>query len=898
MPTINQVVNFRYGLKANLPATKNLNTLYFCTDTLQLFVGDDEYTKVTEKLSAVPKSGAAGTGTPGEHGKLYYYSSNLYLCEVTGGTTPTYTWTTVANINTKNGTVTSVTLKAGTGLSIDSSGAITSTGTRTISHAVPTGATSGATSPSTAQTPTFGSTFNVPVITTDEFGHVTGKGNTTVKIPSQTNLSKGTDTSGTATSLSFGGTFTAMTDTTVSGHTITDQNTTFTMPDISAASSGSGNVITSITASGGVVTATKGSTAVLTSGNQTIAGVKTFSSFPVTPSSAPTTNYQTANKKYVDDKIAAGFAANDAMVFKGTIGTDGTVTALPTTGYSAGWTYRVITAGTYAGVTCEVGDMIVCVKDYATATANSDWSVIQTNIDGAVTHSSNLTSGQVVVADSTGSIKTTGYTIGKSVPSSAVFTDSKVTQKNTTENNSYRLLLSNTPDSAQETNSVLKSDKFRANPATGEFSPIGYGRNDITGQTLDIDTLTLSSGSPKIVKYINKTVGGTANITNIPISNNPFLLDVEIVRYASSSDYITKQTFISTGDKESEYVRWCISGTWGSWKERVFTDTTYSNATTIKAGLMSASDKAKLDNTNITYGICSTGAGTAEKVVTIPDTANNKWALDVGSIIVVKFTATNTAQNPTLNVNDTGAKGILYSTSVITTSNLTYAGYAGRYITYMYDGTQYVFIGQSVDSNTTYTPATLGGGYGTCTTAAATTAKTATLSSYTLVTGGLVTVKFTNDVPASATLNINSKGAKPIYYKGSAITSGIIKAGDTATFIYNTQYHLISLDRDFADYSGIAVGSADKLTTARTIALTGGITGSGSFDGSANLSIATTLANLASNKVTSLTGYAEATTYTEVSTSDSLNTALGKLQKGVTEAKSAASDAVITWGTF
>jgi len=40
---------------------------------------------------------------------------------------------------------------------------------------------------------------------------------------------------------------------------------------------------------------------VQTSGNQTVAGVKTFSSFPVTPSSAPTTDYQVANKKYVDD---------------------------------------------------------------------------------------------------------------------------------------------------------------------------------------------------------------------------------------------------------------------------------------------------------------------------------------------------------------------------------------------------------------------------------------------------------------------------------------------------------------------------------------------------------------------------------------------------------------------
>lgn len=36
-------------------------------------------------------------------------------------------------------------------------------------------------------------------------------------------------------------------------------------------------------------------------GDQTVAGIKTFSSFPLTPSSAPTTDYQASNKKYVDD---------------------------------------------------------------------------------------------------------------------------------------------------------------------------------------------------------------------------------------------------------------------------------------------------------------------------------------------------------------------------------------------------------------------------------------------------------------------------------------------------------------------------------------------------------------------------------------------------------------------
>lgn len=48
-------------------------------------------------------------------------------------------------------------------------------------------------------------------------------------------------------------------------------------------------------------------TAVKLTGNQTIADVKTFSSFPVTPSAAPTSNYQTANKKYVDDNLDVKF---------------------------------------------------------------------------------------------------------------------------------------------------------------------------------------------------------------------------------------------------------------------------------------------------------------------------------------------------------------------------------------------------------------------------------------------------------------------------------------------------------------------------------------------------------------------------------------------------------------
>lgn len=93
------------------------------------------------------------------------------------------------------------------------------------------------------------------------------------------------------------------------------------------------------------------------------------------------------------------------------------------------------------------------------------------------------------------------------------------------------------------------------------------------------------------------------------------------------------------------------------------------------------------------------------------------------------------------------------------------------------------------------TPQELGVGYGTCSTAAGTTAKAATCSGYTLKTGGMLAVKFSYAVPGNATLNVNNTGAKSICYNGAAITAGIILAGNTALFSYDgTNYQLLSVD--------------------------------------------------------------------------------------------------------
>lgn len=104
-----------------------------------------------------------------------------------------------------------------------------------------------------------------------------------------------------------------------------------------------------------------------------------------------------AVKTYVDNLLSA----NDAMIFKGTLGVGGTITALPTT-YSAGWTYKVISAGTYAGDVCEVGDLIIAVIDRSgSGNVNSDWTVIQTNVDGAVTGPSSATNGNFPIFSGT-----------------------------------------------------------------------------------------------------------------------------------------------------------------------------------------------------------------------------------------------------------------------------------------------------------------------------------------------------------------------------------------------------------------------------------------------------------------------------------------------------------------
>lgn len=92
------------------------------------------------------------------------------------------------------------------------------------------------------------------------------------------------------------------------------------------------------------------------------------------------------------------------------------------------------------------------------------------------------------------------------------------------------------------------------------------------------------------------------------------------------------------------------------------------------------------------FGTCSTAAGTAAKTVAL---TAGKFVLETGARVLVKFTVTNTAANPTLNVGGTGAKAIQYRGAAIAAGYLA----ANRTYEFVYDGTNYQLVGD-IDTNT------------------------------------------------------------------------------------------------------------------------------------------------------------------------------------------------------
>lgn len=108
------------------------------------------------------------------------------------------------------------------------------------------------------------------------------------------------------------------------------------------------------------------------------------------------------------DKLLGDLAGG--MQYVGTLGTGGTVTALPTSDVKSGYTYKVITAGTYANQAADVGDLFIATVKNNTIT----WTLVPSGDDGDVYADENFSNeGEIIVSDFGGGkkVKSTGYTI-------------------------------------------------------------------------------------------------------------------------------------------------------------------------------------------------------------------------------------------------------------------------------------------------------------------------------------------------------------------------------------------------------------------------------------------------------------------------------------------------------
>lgn len=127
------------------------------------------------------------------------------------------------------------------------------------------------------------------------------------------------------------------------------------------------------------------------------------------------------------------------------------------------------------------------------------------------------------------------------------------------------------------------------------------------------------------------------------------------------------------------------------------TDVTGNAGTATKLATARAIDGVAFDGSKAVthYGTCSTSSTISAKVATLSDTQT--FSLVTGATVTIRFTYANAYANPTLNVNDTGAKNIRYRNANLQAGKIV----ANSTHTFVYDGTYWQLIGD-LDTNITY----------------------------------------------------------------------------------------------------------------------------------------------------------------------------------------------------
>ena len=221
-------------------------------------------------------------------------------------------------------------------------------------------------------------------------------------------------------------------------------------------------------------------------------------------------------------------------------------------------------------------------------------------------------------------------------------------------------------------------------------------------------------------------------------------------------------------------------------------------------------------NTNITVS-ATNGVKDVTNNVTYKYTHPTTTAADVAAVKVGKDSSGHVVLGAALTKADVGLGNVANTTITVTSTSVSDGTNTfNKYTHPTSSGNKHIpsggssgqILGWSADGTATWvnnTSAARGQGYSASATNSSGTFAV-TMSGYTVANGGIVSIKFAADVPASAKLNINTQGAKDIYYRGAAITANIIQTGDTATFMYDgTRYHLLCVDRSAGEMTDTEV---------------------------------------------------------------------------------------------
>ena len=227
---------------------------------------------------------------------------------------------------------------------------------------------------------------------------------------------------------------------------------------------------------------------------------------PTTPTASKGDNSsQIANTAFVFEAIQDVLEESKVLTFEGTIGTDGTVQELPDE-HAQGDVYIISNSGLYAGYNCNIGDLIICIKD-GLSKNDKDWYVIRTDLSNYIIGPLSSSDNHVAIFDGNSGkiIKDSGYTIEKSVPPDAVFTDTIIEVVDSLDSTESEKALSANQGKILNDKVIKKADS--------STTLSGYGIKDAK---IENGVITLGKNTITPITSLED-----ANLTGIPTAPTP-----------------------------------------------------------------------------------------------------------------------------------------------------------------------------------------------------------------------------------------------------------------------------------------------------------------------------------------------------------------------------------------